>query len=345
MEILNSLQKNEYLTYLTGVFDRIDFFFCVLTDSSGIILNSIALYVFSRPNLNKTTMGFFYMNLSAWCILCLFYSILVQNSEKTIGFDLTNLSEKGCAIYMLVRRTIREMPAWIEVIITIDTYLAICYPYKFKFMRNKLFLFGLFKATLVVLGFLNFENLDYRLIYSYKNITILNQTTNINSTQRVISSVVCYNISNGLVFAELMSALLRGFIPATVMLIFSIFLIRKVLESKKKLQMGSNKTDKSSVQFTRCVLNMNLIFWILNVPQSILYVVKSFIGLISPDPNVIAMILNIYIFINDIANLYYSSRFFCFLIFNKLFYKEILIILKLDKQQHNSTNKVTKETK
>jgi hypothetical protein len=277
--------------------------------------------------------------------LCYFF--FVQNSKKTMNYDITKYTPFGCAIYMFVRRVIREVPPWIEVLITIDRYFAVCHPTKFKFLKNKLVLLGFIFGTIAILGILSYQNFNYTLIYSYKNTSVFDPTINSTIYRNVVSSVSCTQDTYGRFYADIVSAILRAVLPAIVLLIFSYLLVKKVLDSKKSLQKDSSKPDKSSTQFTRSVLNMNIIFWVLNVPESIVYFVKNFYNIInSPDPYVVGIVLNAYTFSYVIANLYYNLKFFSYLFFNKLFFKEILIILRLDKPSITSTmNKPTKETK
>jgi hypothetical protein len=340
-------EETAYIAYLTNLFDTVDFWFLILTVPLGVVLNLFAIYVFSRPNLNKTTMGFFYMNLSGWTAAVLLYFFFVQNSAKTMKYDITKYTPLGCAFYMFIRRVIREVPPWIEVLITIDRFIAVCHPTKFKFMKNKLVLLGLIFGTIVCLGILSYQNFDYTLIYSYKNTTVFDQTTNSTIYKNVVSKVSCSQDIYGRFYADIVSAILRAVAPAIVLMIFSILLVKKVLDSKKSLQKESGKTDKASAQFTRSVLNMNIIFWALNVPESIVYFIKNFYNITtSADPYIVGIINNSYTFSYVIANLYYNLKFFSYLFFNKLFFKEILIILKLDKPSIASTmNKPTKETK
>ena len=96
----------------------------ILTVPFGIILNLLAIFIFSHPNLNKTTMGFFYMNLTGWTLIKFTFFFFVQNSSQIFNLDLTLLSNAGCAIYMLIRRVTRQIPTWIEAFITFDRYIA-----------------------------------------------------------------------------------------------------------------------------------------------------------------------------------------------------------------------------
>ena len=340
-------EQTAYIAYLTNLFDTVDYWFLILTVPLGIILNLFSIYVFSRPNLNKTTMGFFYMNLSGWTAAVLIYFFFVQNSAKTMKYDISKHTSFGCALYMFIRRVIREVPPWIEVLITFDRYIAVCHPTKLKFLKNKLVLLGLIFATIAVLGIISYQNFNYTLIYSYKNTSVFDPSINSSIYKNVVASVSCTQDVYGRFYADIVSAILRAVAPAIVLMIFSYLLVKKVLDSKKSLQKDSSKVDKSSAQFTRSVLNMNIIFWVLNVPESIVYFIKNFYNISnSPNPYVEGIILNSYTFSYVIANLYYNLKFFSYLFFNKLFFKEILIILKLDKPSVSSTlNKPTKETK
>ena len=64
------------------------------------------------------------------------FFFFVQNSSQIFNLDLTLLSNAGCAIYMLIRRVIRQIPTWIEAFITFDRYIAIShYSHRFIIMK------------------------------------------------------------------------------------------------------------------------------------------------------------------------------------------------------------------
>ena len=343
---MNSQEKTAYISYLNDLFNRIDYWIMILTVPLGIVLNFVAIAVYARANLNKTTMGFFYMNLSGWTILTLTFFFFVQSSGIIFGMDLTKLTSAGCATYMLVRRVTRQIPTWIEAFITFDRYIAISYPNKLlgKILKNKIYVTIIILILIFCLGLINIQNVEYYLVYTYKNVTSLdpisNKTIHKNST-----SISCSSSKSVVLNTKIIAATIRALAPALFQACFSILLVKKVLDSKKNL---NGKEDKGSVQFTRTVLTMNCVFFVLNLPESILYFVNDSINssASSYDPLTVAIINNIYLISYDYANLYYSLKFFSYLFFNKLFFKEVLIILGLDKESGNSTNgKLTKVTK
>jgi hypothetical protein len=343
---MNSLEKSTLILYLNELFNRIDYWFMITTVPLGIVLNFISVAIYTRPNLNKTTMGFFYINLSGWTIVTLIFFFFVQSSGILFGMDLTKLTGAGCATYMLVRRVTRQIPTWIEAFITFDRYIAISFPNKpiGKILKSKIYVTAIIFVMIFCLGLINIQNVEYYLVYTYKNVTLIDPVTN-KTIFKNSTSVSCSSSKSVVLNTKIIAATIRALGPALFQLCFSILLVRKVLESKKNL---NNKEDKGSTQFTRTVLTMNCVFFALNLPESILYFVNDSItsSVSSYDPLTVAIVNNIYLVSYDYANLYYSLKFFSYLFFNKLFFKEILILLRFVKENGNSTNaKLTKVTK
>jgi hypothetical protein len=317
----------------------ITFWMSSITIPFGIILNIFSIYVFWKPNLNKTTMGFFYLNISAWNTIVLFHYIFIYDPMLFFNYDIQILSDSSCVFYFITTRVLRQIPTWIEALITLDRYLCVCHHNKFKFMKNRWNIFLIIIAIiifLVIVGIPNFLfHLDTQFIYYLNSSNITNKVVKCLANKEITLET---NVS---------AVIFKIIIPGIAIILFSILLLEGVKNSKgnrTNLNKSTNKIKKSKEkELESSILWMNLIFLILNVPVAIMYSVKSIYENAISDQVVLTanIISNVYNFTTDVANLYYSLMFFTFLAFNKLFFKETLITLKLAMHLNRSSKRST----
>ena len=308
------------LNYVIYIGNKLDHWFLLLTVPLGILLNMISIFIFTRPNLNKTNMGFFYFHLSIWNTIVLIYYFFVMDSKSTLNYDLSTHSDMMCKLITFFRRFIREIPAWIDALITFDRYLTICHhaTNRFKFMKRKSNIILIIYGIILLLALVSYENFFY----------YLNET-----------SKKCVSTRTNAILSDIISISLRTVIPGFLMCLFSILLIKHVKRIRKNAKSisyqffsslsGSNSTSNTfrENQFTFSVLCMNGLFICLNTPVSIMYLIKHFY-VTQNDGFVYELVTNIYLVTYNIANLYYSFMFFSLLAFNKLFRYEVIFLLK-----------------
>ena len=135
--------NNEYEKFSNRLNDlgaTIDHYFALITIPVGIIFNTLSVFIFLRKNLNKTNMGFFNFCLSISNSFTLIYFIFVSDSRIFFSYDLKIKNDFLCRIIPFLRRVIREVSPWIEVLITFDRLIYVKFPTRFKFMHKKLIL-------------------------------------------------------------------------------------------------------------------------------------------------------------------------------------------------------------
>jgi hypothetical protein len=199
---------------------------------------------------------------------------------------------------------------------------------------------------ILFLFFLNSINFLYYFTYTYKNSTYSLNGTNL--TQLQIADVKCTaNVVIDLI-GDVSSSLYKTFFPGILMTVLSLLLIRKVREAKRNLNKGKEKDKGASIrerQLAIAILCMNAVFFILNLPLLTMAAVKQiYASTVQPkDQNKLtkAILANLYQFTYDVSNLYYSLMFLQFLVFNKIFKKELFIIVGLI---HNHNNSKTSKT-
>ena len=310
------------MTLLINIFIEIDYWFLFINVPFGILLNLFSIYIFTRVNLNKSTMGFYYINLSIWCIIALIYLFFFQCSNIVMNYDLSLMTDLNCKLLMFFRRILREIPVWIESLITFDRYRAVCQPNKFEFLKKKKIILLIIFIIILSLCLISYQNFFYSI-----------QSTNQNSSSTTTTTVVCTGSKMLTTYADFVSALFRTILPSIIQIILSVMLVRKVIQSKKALRhnnSANSNDNNASSHLTKTVLNMNIIFLILNGPEMILYIVKDTYSNVASNPNetIVSILAIIYRFSYDISYIYYSFRFFSYIFFNKLFYDELTLIIR-----------------
>ena len=350
---------SNYIIELKHLFLTISYWIQILTIPLGIFLNLFSIYIYSRPNLNKSKSktGFFYMNLCFWSINASIINMFIVGSSSLFGYDFSLINSLSCAFIMYFRRVVRAIPCWIDCLITLDRYLLICHNHKFKLMTKKRYLSLILAFIIIGLMIINQSNFHYQLYISFDN-TTFNYTLNVTK---------CETTRSNEFISDMISCLFRSVLPSLIMITLSWFLIRKVYEKRlnikklghhqiihsvtldldthkmtsgggqhhdllstnPKLNLNRHHHISKETSFTLCIISMNLLFFFLNMPFSMTSIYLSVFHniLTIDDPSTESILQDFYILTFDLTNLYYSLMFFSYLLFNKLFYKEVLIFL------------------
>ncbi len=295
------------------------------------------------------------MNLSFWSLLALVFTMFVFSSKTLIGYDLSVLSDTACGLVMFSKRFVRQIPCWVDVLITVDRYHLIIYNHKIKSVSERKNLCFILLAIIVLLSFVDETNLYYQLFYTYtqtRNGTSVNES---NQSVPIVTSIACTSTKSNMLTSDLLAAIFRSILPSLIMVVLSYFLVKKIREKSRKMskinvsssksRTDRNKTISKEMSFNVCIVSMNIQFIILNFPYSITNVTKTIcLNYIQiQDPLTVSILKSLNTIAFDLASLYYSSMFFSFIFFNKLFLKEILIIFGIEKvpnrQVSNSSRK------
>ena len=316
----------KFSAYLNDLGNKIDYYFALITIPIGIIFNTLSVFIFLRKNLNKTNMGFFNFCLSISNSFTLIYFIFVSDSKIFFNYDLKIKHDVLCRIIPFIRRVIREVSPWIEVLITFDRLIYVKFPTRFKFMHKKLILAEIMGLMLLILSVISIENFFYSIRTTVKIIpapTSKNMTNNTIEPKSDLSST-CTGSNDILLASDLISIILRTFIPIITMVVLNYILISFVLHTKSKMKNNQNKAYCSrQLNFTLTVIAMDMYFLALNLPVSVMYilryaVVSSWSGL---------LVNFVWKICYNIANLYYATLFFFNIIFNRIFREEILFMI------------------
>jgi hypothetical protein len=165
-------------SYFNNLNTEHNFYFTVVCVPVGILLNLVSIYVFQRPRLNKTTMGFMFTYRSIVDILLLLTVLLLIRGDALFQVVLYQQSDILCKLFYWLKRLILHMSSFNYVIITLDRFFSICFPTRFGFLKKKRTLALTFALTAIALALVDIPNLFYYLDtdYFYKTRHSQNQT-------------------------------------------------------------------------------------------------------------------------------------------------------------------------
>ena len=173
-------------------------------------------------------------------------------------------------------------------------------------MRNQI-LFLICLSMVIFIGNIDEAFFNDIVAYDSNNETFLRCTT-INSKFQDISSIVFFVI--------------QALLSFILMIVFSSLLIVRIFKSR--IQMANNKRLKKDTKFAVSSLSMNLLFAILNFPNSVALYLPS---LFSPTSYLLAYYL---------SYLSYGCNFYVLMLTNSIFRKELNHFLS--KIQDNTTS-------
>jgi hypothetical protein len=309
----------------------IDYYFTLFAIPVGIIGNVFTFLIFSRRALNQnTSMGFFNRFLSMSNIITLCFIMFFMQSDLLFRFNFYTYSDSTCKFIIYTRRLIREASPTLEMLVCVDRFLVVIFPAKFALMRKNVNIFFVIIAILLVYSFLNIGNLFFEVRSEQFSILLSNKSV-LNITEKS-----CHAQTTELeLLSDIILIMLRSFLPLTVMFTLNAIIITKLHTNNKfkTSKNGESSKSKKDFQFTKSVLQMNFVFMIFNIPTAIVYIIKDayIYSSFTSDREIVHMktlFLNLVWSISfDFASFYYVIFVFLNYHFNKLFRKEVKLIL------------------
>ena len=315
-----------------------NFFMIMIIFPIGLVLNGLQLYVFSKKELNlKTNMGSMHALLSFFNVTAIIFSILLTQLLPFLGIKIKTYTNFGCKFLSFIQRVSLDIPSFQQVLITFQFYISIKFPMKFIAMQNskKQYLF-------IILGMLIFavaENIEYffyELTLTYTNLTTANST--MNGTQ-LSYNYVCYASFYLILGSGISSLIFRNFLPFIMMLIFNILIINHIYQNHLKL----NRTYRARghKHFFISIMTINLIFFILYLPWSIAQIIVFVQYFFTANTATQTIDTGVIFFYNvgwSVSYLNYIFPFFVYIQFNRLFRKELFLIVNYVSKEKSSSN-------
>ena len=246
----------DFISYLNFIQNQNSFYTFTVFVNIGILCNilNIIAFIYKAPKNAKMTMRFYNFLISAFNLLTLMaaYVYFFRRSQNNQYLYLR--TDLNCVFISFIIRIFFQMSSWLNVMATLDRLICISFPHKFAFIANKKKLAYIALAIFSIICLLNVPNFMLRLR------TSLDPTT--NST-----IVACTTSANILAFRDLSGLVLRYVAPFLLLIIFSAFLVGKLVSQRKK-PISHDMSREYRFAFT--IILLNVLYFLTESPNFIM---------------------------------------------------------------------------
>lgn len=310
---------------IINILYRFNFYSMVILIPIGIVGNIISIFIFTRPSFNqKTNTGRLYSFL---CVVNLITIVFVTAFKNKNDFTQYSI-QLPLSTEKFIEHTMYQSLSWIQVIISVDRFIFVLYPIKgVRFMSKKWVLYSIILGSFIfILGL----NSPYFIRHSHTYTNYLNQSITIFDYMSPEIAILSFNVQ----------VLMRFFIPYFLMLIVDAIVIIRLKRSKIVMRnrhasiwtRQTSHTAKKSSRFTRNTILIDLIYLIFNFPSIIDGIYRL---VFSYFPKLISLSLLLREILNVLFPLfsfyYLSLIFILFLVFNRIFRSEFILLFRLQK--------------
>jgi hypothetical protein len=306
----------------------IEFYFCIIFCNLGIVFNLLNIYVSSRKEIQKNTMGFYNSTMSVFNILSLvFTGYLIFFSQSIDKQMLILTSNQACMLILFFSKAFRFMSSWLNIMATFDRLIFVLYNY-----RNKLIFFKRTKnltCIVVVLFafilFLNIPNLFFHLEHNFNN-----------SSNSTLTMLECTSSRQVVLLRDFVTIIMRIFLPLLLQIFMNSLLIHKLFKSKKDSNVTLSLKRENKFAFTIIVINS--LYIVIELPLLGTIIVSDLFGyaydwsFISTFSNESSFLSFVYVCSIVISHFVQVSLFFVNLITNKVFRDEVKSIFNILQQ-------------
>lgn len=296
-----------YLNQLGADFNR---YFLISSAAFGIPSNLVAMFIFSRLAHKKTNMGFLYTWQASIDLSVLLITFFVARSSSVfLSFSLANLNDSMCKFVIFARRYILHASSWMPVLITFDRFTFVLYGHsrRFKFLKNKFLLVIIILIMLTLLAILDIPNLMFYLPANTSNPS-------------------CMADRNIVLSSDMISIVLRTYLPFLIMIVLNALMVRKIRESSRRT-FKQTAVGRREYHFTLATMAYDAYFLLFNFPLSVFYIffdINLYSGAFMNDRLLAAKY--------SLANSAFINFSFCeqtltifmYVAFNKLFRNELI---------------------
>ena len=309
---------------IVSFFNRFCFYSKVVLIPIGIVGNISSLFIFTRPSFNqKTNTGFLYTLFCAINLILIVYEAAFKYKNSFTDFSI----KLPRSIELYIENILLECLSWVQVIISVDRFIAVLFPVKgVRFMSKRWVLYSIILGVFIfILG----VNSPYfiRITVTYTN--SYNITISYVDYMSFKVATINYYIDN----------CIRFYIPFLIMVIVDIMVIIRLKKSRTLFNQRQNRqvshTANRSSRFTRNTILIDLIYLIFNIPSTsygtymIIYCTLFFVGteiyLPSPYYELFLTFLPLFSFF------YLTLIFLLFIAFNRIFRAEFITLFRLQK--------------
>jgi len=275
----------------------------------GIPGNFMIIYIYTRENFRKVPMfRYFIVSTLFETINLLLYWPLISSS--------INSNSLFCKLSQYLSYLVSLNISWIGVLVSIDRYLSIKYPYKFKF-RSEFIYQMIFIISILIISILI-------------NIPIAHYYSSYNNTCDIKDEEISLKIN-------IIDLLVSTVIPFIIMILSSALIGSYLIKNKMKFK---DKTLDKEKQLIKILFSMDIFFFICYSPYSVYAILEAKNNI---DDSSKSYYEKLYLFVNFVLLIYCSFGFFMHLICNIQFRKYFFTMVGVNKEtdrkeiQHENT--------
>ena len=326
--------SNQTLSNYKSITQYIRFYCLLVVLSFGMIGNIISLLIFTRPNLNKkTNTGILYTLLCVFNILTLIEeAFLGPSSKELFNIQISFINIKSVNTEIFIRTCLTEILPWIQALICFDRFILVIYPMKAHIMRKPVSLKNhIYNLITIVIVTIIFKVVLFSII-----IAVITLILAINLTIYIILPLRISGFRRDMfTFEKIVIYTVKFSIPYLTMVALNIMVILRLRQSKRRVGLNSSArqtnpansaTDKGT-RFTTTTILIDVIYLVFNLP----YILISIYALFIIDQYYIDIIYVFVIFGNLLPISYPAALCIMFIIFNRIFRKELVVFFRLDK--------------
>lgn len=298
-----------YELYLIEVQSGVIYYFLLVSSAIGIPGNLLSILVFSRLLHQKTNMAFLCISQSVIDLTLLILTLLyLRGSAYVFGYALNNVNPAWCKSWAFFRRFFLHISSWMVVLTSFDRFVFVLYEQKFIFMKNKRNLILIILVMFTLIAIADIPNFFYYIVPAKSG------------------SSSCVSDFPITISSDIISIVLRTYLPIILMLAFNILMLRKIFRSSRAT-FNQTRLSRKEHQFTISVMSYDAFFFIVKFPITVYYIlydVNLYSGALSQNYD-LALIYNLVI--NVFLDLSYFDQtfsFFLYLAFNKIFRSEFI---------------------
>jgi hypothetical protein len=326
-----------------------EYFYSLIFLTTGIVLNLICFLVFTRKRMNtKTSIGFLH---SVLCLLNIF-ALSLKICTSILDYykiDVTMGSPLICVCLNVALSMSIHMPSFQLVIISLDMFLSV---HSFKKAITKRFHLTVMLITFLLLLITKSPYFFFVINIREDQINLLNSTHNLTYIDAGDNFIYGCNTSSNVIdfIADLLNIVLRAYIPFVIIFILNVLIIKKIVNSKKKIVENGSCYSSKSTSFSTAVISMNVLYLLLYTPWCVSFLLFSINEFLDHDfvksntenqshrLTLITTLTDCIAFINN-----YSLFFIC-LLFNNLFREELATIFKKTFSKTINSQRISNKT-
>lgn len=315
---MSSVEEIAFQKYSKDVNFYIYYYESILIVPIGTSLNIATIAIYLRKKFQNCNFGFISAILVLFEIVSLIFTCVLYKYLASIDQDPSNNSDWVCFIFQYFGRIFQQIPAFIQVFISIYQYLQInlATSHSSLFKTKKSILITIL-IEIALISLVNIPNLNKILVYS--NLTDWDNSTILKNKQ----TVSCIHTREISLLAGVETGLMRTVIPLSLLLIVNYMIARKLLASRKKFSTTQTTTsDTHKVRnFAFNLFFSNFLYLLFNLPVSVTYVtVMLYENQESFEKKRMELVHGI---TNAIAILFNALPFFISIALNKVFRAEL----------------------